>query len=144
MQGSNVNKMIHDLQELVIELKKKNTRITLITLIPSPKLPRSRKLDMRMDTFNKAVMDYAYCKWIHYFSHDNVLCIIIPKVHEITKVRTKYRTFQENSKISRLLRSQFKFIWYWNVLMKMSYQLVDASFQCTLTQMYSLSKLHII
>ncbi|KAJ8970008.1 hypothetical protein NQ314_001437 [Rhamnusium bicolor] len=57
--GQNVNNMIYDLRQLIIELKKKNTRVTLITLIPSPKLPKLKRLDTRMDIFNKAILDYA-------------------------------------------------------------------------------------
>ncbi|KAJ8949121.1 hypothetical protein NQ318_012869 [Aromia moschata] len=57
--GRNVNNMIYDLRQLVIELKKRNTRVTLITLIPSPKLPKSDRLQTRMEIFNKAILDYA-------------------------------------------------------------------------------------
>lgn len=51
--------MITDLRQLIMELKKKNTRITLITLIPSPKLPKVRRFEIRMDIFNRAIIDYA-------------------------------------------------------------------------------------
>nr|XP_023025755.1 uncharacterized protein LOC111513761 isoform X2 [Leptinotarsa decemlineata] len=59
LQNRNVNIMIYNLRLLVEELKKKNTRVTLVTLIPSPKLPDLRKLRNRMDVYNKAILDYA-------------------------------------------------------------------------------------
>ncbi|KAG5883741.1 hypothetical protein JTB14_008583 [Gonioctena quinquepunctata] len=59
LQNRNVNMMIYDLRQLLRELKKKNTRVTLVTLIPSPKLPDSRKLHNRMDIYNKAILDYS-------------------------------------------------------------------------------------
>ncbi|KAL1493059.1 hypothetical protein ABEB36_011198 [Hypothenemus hampei] len=54
-----ISSMITDLRQLVIELEKMCTRITLITLIPSPKLPISQRYRTRMDIFNRAIMDYA-------------------------------------------------------------------------------------
>ncbi|KAJ8923797.1 hypothetical protein NQ315_010379 [Exocentrus adspersus] len=57
--GRNVNNMICDLRQLVIELKRRNTRVTIITLIPSPKLPTLKRLKMRMDIYNRAILDYA-------------------------------------------------------------------------------------
>ncbi|CAH1153764.1 unnamed protein product [Phaedon cochleariae] len=59
LQNRNVNSMIYDLRQLINELKKKNTRVTLVTLIPSPKLPDMAKLRIRMDIFNKAILDYS-------------------------------------------------------------------------------------
>ncbi|XP_030756107.1 uncharacterized protein LOC115882281 [Sitophilus oryzae] len=59
INGQNISTMITDLRQLVVELKKKNTRITLITLVPSPKLPKIRRLEIRMDIFNRAIIDYA-------------------------------------------------------------------------------------
>lgn len=56
--------MIYDLRQLIVELKKKNTRVTLITLIPSPKLPKLKRLQIRMDIYNKAILDYACGKYI--------------------------------------------------------------------------------
>lgn len=59
LQGRNINNMILDLSELVKELKKKNTRITLLTLIPSPKLKQSKKIQLRMEIFNKVILEYG-------------------------------------------------------------------------------------
>jgi len=59
IDGQSISKMITDLRQLVIELRKKNTRVTLITLIPSPKLPRMQRFETRMDIFNRAILDYA-------------------------------------------------------------------------------------
>lgn len=69
--------MIYDLQELVKELKKKNSGVTLITLVPSPKLPKLKKLEVRMDTFNKAILDYACCKWMNLKLYLNITSQVI-------------------------------------------------------------------
>ncbi|KAH1030041.1 uncharacterized protein LOC125505095 [Dendroctonus ponderosae] len=59
IDGSSISSMITDLRQLVIELKKKNTRITLMTLIPSPKMPNVPRFQTRLEIFNRAVLDYA-------------------------------------------------------------------------------------
>ncbi|CAH0562642.1 unnamed protein product [Brassicogethes aeneus] len=59
LRGSSVSQMISDLRQLVKELKKKNCRVTLVTLIPSPKLPFCQRLQRRMDIFNNAILDYT-------------------------------------------------------------------------------------
>lgn len=78
--------MIYDLRQLIIELKKKNTRVTLITLISSPKLPKLKRLLIRMDIFNKAILDYACGNNIFFhkifsllnpFSDDELKCNVI-------------------------------------------------------------------
>lgn len=64
ISGQNVNNMIYDLRQLIFELKKKKTRITLVTIPPSPKIPFSQKLNSRLNVYNQAIMDYACCKYI--------------------------------------------------------------------------------
>ncbi|XP_066259945.1 uncharacterized protein [Euwallacea similis] len=59
LEGKSISAMIMDLRELVKELKKKNIRLTLVTLIPSPKLPNYQCFETRMDIFNRAILDYA-------------------------------------------------------------------------------------
>ncbi|XP_044766079.1 uncharacterized protein LOC123322233 [Coccinella septempunctata] len=59
LMGRNANNMIIDLRKLVSELKKKNTRVTIVTLIPSPKLKMNKTLQIRMDIFNKSVIEYG-------------------------------------------------------------------------------------
>ncbi|CAG9855357.1 unnamed protein product [Phyllotreta striolata] len=61
LMHKNVNDMIVDLQELVKELKDRNTRITLVTLIPTPKMMNlSSRYFTRMKIFNDAIKDYSY------------------------------------------------------------------------------------
>ncbi|KAJ8968512.1 hypothetical protein NQ317_016160 [Molorchus minor] len=81
--GRSVNNMIYDLRQLVTELKKRNTRVTLVTLIPSPKLPRKRIFEMRMEIFNKAILDYA--------CDDDLKCNVIDMYAIFTKEAEYFR-----------------------------------------------------
>ncbi|KAK9890408.1 hypothetical protein WA026_010498 [Henosepilachna vigintioctopunctata] len=59
LKGRNANSMIIDLRKMVTELRKRNTRVTLVTLIPSPNLKRNPHINLRMEIFNKAILEYG-------------------------------------------------------------------------------------
>ncbi|XP_050314056.1 uncharacterized protein LOC126748716 [Anthonomus grandis grandis] len=67
--NQNVSSMMIDLKHLIQELKKKSTRVTLVTLIPSPKLPESQVYETRRDIFNRIIWSYA--------SDDRLQCNVI-------------------------------------------------------------------
>ncbi|XP_045481616.1 uncharacterized protein LOC123685781 [Harmonia axyridis] len=59
LMGRNASNMIIDFRKLISELKKRNTRITIITLIPTPKLKINKNIQMRMDIFNNSLIEYG-------------------------------------------------------------------------------------
>lgn len=59
LMGQSVSDMIYKFRKLIIELKRRNTLVTIMTLIETPKMPPNENLRMRMDVFNKSILDYA-------------------------------------------------------------------------------------
>ncbi|XP_056646910.1 uncharacterized protein LOC130451726 [Diorhabda sublineata] len=84
LMGQNVNDMIADLRSLVSELKKRNTRTTLITLVPTPKMLNTSKIFFnRMEIFNNAILDYSFC--------DQLKCNVIDMYTIFTQEQNRFQ-----------------------------------------------------
>ncbi|CAG9764240.1 unnamed protein product [Ceutorhynchus assimilis] len=92
INDQSINSMVTDLRQLVVELKKRQTRITLVTLAPSPKLPNVPRFHWRMDIFNRAILDY---------SNDPILACNVIDMEAIFKREISRRGSEKFTRVAR-------------------------------------------